>query len=432
MALNFFERLQMHASITIQRATEISAFRELLLLLYTAAGFSTLIANQKYLAWKMLSQCHRSTRIDNFRRVLELWLFKNLNVTYSPRQVNSPQSELTELFGWRLMVLKPKISGAEKGVLLIKFSETLGKLIKHANIEELTRDYTLLVEPSWSGYCDADLMYFSQFKDPIFIESPDQNDFDFLIRLNSNLTPISVGSGDWVDPSIAEPFLSTPKKYDLVMNSHWGKWKRHYALFQAIRGTSLKVALIGFSWGKRSATDIRKLAQYYDVESQIEIFEKISFDKVMEINAQSRFAVLLSLKEGANRAIPEAMFANTPAIVLNETVGGVQKNVSRESGRICKQKDLKLVIQALTSDQPPFTPRKWAIANISHKTSTDFVNSQLRAHAVNNKLPWTKDIAERKNSPELAYSSEADKEELAAANQGLLHYVKTSGAPASL
>ena len=419
------EKLQVFASIATQRIVELPALKELFLFGFGAAGFAALLANRKPLAWKLFSQCHRSTRLDGFKRILEKWLFRNLPVTYAPRIADTPSAELTDLFGWRLMVLKPKISATEKGVLLIKFSETLGKMIKHADIEKLTQDYTLLIEPSWSGYCDADLMYYTQFKDPIFVETPDQGDFEFLIRLNSNLVPLAVGSGDWVDPAIAEPYLSAPKKFDLVMNSHWGKWKRHFALFQAIRGTGLKVALIGFSWDKRSVEDIHKLARYYGVAEQIEIFEKVPFDKVMEINAQSRYAVLLSLKEGANRAIPEAMFANTPAIVLSETVGGVQKNVSRESGRVCKQKDLKFVIQSLTSAPPSFNPRQWAVANISHKTSTEFVNRQLKANAFNNGLAWTTDIVERKNSPELAYANLSDKEDMLPNNQQLSNYVKT-------
>ena len=419
------ERILFALDLLWQKTRESHRLQEISLSALACLGSALILFRKKNTAWTVLSQVHRSTRSTKLRSLVEPWLIRNRYLTFIKTDTTNYASELTQALGWRLMVLKPPISPSEKGVLLIKFSELLHKVAVTFDVKKLLRDYTLLIEPSWSGYCDRDFIYFSQFSDPIFIETPDSSDFDFLSRLNSNLIPLRAGSGDWVDPEIAAPYLSLPKIYDLVMNAHWGRWKRHHVLFNAIKDMDIKVALIGFAWDGRTIKDIKKLAEYYHVLDKLEIFDRIPFTEVMRINAQSRFSILLSRKEGANRSIPEAMFADTPAIVLRETIGGVTKNVSSRSGWVCQEKELREVISAvMRGTRTDFSARQWAIEHISYIKSTDYINRCLMERAIADGNQWTMNIAPRKNSPELTYANPEDPGIFHSHNAALTQYFK--------
>jgi glycosyltransferase involved in cell wall biosynthesis len=351
-----------------------------------------------------------------------------LSASYEARSRERPPS-LARWLGIRIIVLKPKVSPNERGVLLAKFSEMLELIATEMDLVRLFEDYTLVVEPSWSGYCREDLLHFTQFDSEVFIESPEISDFEFLQRLNSNLVPVFLGSGDWVNPELLPERTWTPRKdrpFDVVMNANWAPWKRHYVLFETMSKLhrKMRVALIGFPWNGRTSDDIMALAEHYGVAGQITVFEGVPFEEVLKVNAAAKVAVLLSLKEGANRAIPEALFCGTPALVLQETLGGVAKNVTAESGRIVPQSDFASALDEMLEAPDSFSPRSWALEHISCFKSTSHLNQVLREHALARGEPWTRDIVAKTNRPELAYTSEEDAAAMASHNRALVDYLR--------
>jgi glycosyltransferase involved in cell wall biosynthesis len=328
------------------------------------------------------------------------------------------------------MVLKPKVSEHERGVLLVKFSEMLRMIISDMDLVALLKDYTLVVEPSWSGYCDPDLLYFTQFSTEVFVQAPEIEDFRFLERLNSNLVPVSLGSGDWVNPELIEPSDHgfAERRFDVVMNASWARWKRHYVLFESLRRIrrDVRVALIGFPWEGRTSQDILALARHYGVADQLAIFEAVPFDEVLRVSADAKVAVLLSLKEGANRAIPEALFCGTPALVLQETVGGVAKNVTAESGQVVPEAAFPSALEEMLGIADQFSPRQWAVEHISCFKSTERLNGILEAHALARGERWTRDIVAKSNSPELSYVREKDAVALREHNRELAKYLRSA------
>ena len=70
------------------------------------------------------------------------------------------------------------------------------------DVATVLQHYFLILEPSWSGYTNHNILYFTRFKDqPIIVMSPEKRDYDFLEALGTNLIPVSFGCGDWVNPS---------------------------------------------------------------------------------------------------------------------------------------------------------------------------------------------------------------------------------------
>jgi glycosyltransferase involved in cell wall biosynthesis len=393
------------------------------LAIYMAWGFLQAIAGRRKGAIKALSQVHRTARIHWLRRLVEPYIVANRYAVYL-NLGQLPQTDLKPLFGNRLMVLKAPMDGGEKGVLFVMVNDTIRLLCSGMNLRKLLDDYSLVFEPSWSGYCHPELLEYTRWNGEIFILSAEENDFAFLKRLGSNLVPIDLGPCDWVDPRAAVPYLGNPKEFDIVMNSNWADWKRHYVLFRMLQNAKqrYKVALIGVHWGGKTRADIERLAGFFGVADRIAIFDWIPYEQVMDITCRSKVSILLSLKEGSNRAISESIFCNVPVVVLASHVGGIRKNVVPETGLLAGERHLESAIAQLI--QSGISPREWGLEHISCFKSSERLNLIMKEHALRQGRPWTQDIAFRSNSPESSYASAEDAERLSSWNNGLRDYLR--------
>lgn len=386
-------------------------------------GFAQSLVGKHAKGIKTFCQVHRTTRLRWMRQLVETHIIANRDAIYrEPRPSSCP--DVTFFFGNRLLVLKAPASRGEKGVLFVMFSETFRLLHSCINLEKLLEDYTLVLEPSWSGYCGPDLLDFAREADKIFVLAAEAGDFAFLQRLSSNLIPVGLGPCDWVDPAAAAPYLANPKEFDIVMNSMWASLKRHYVLFRMLAsGTRhYKVALIGTEWLGKTRADIDRLADFYGVADRLTILERIPYEKVMDVTCRSRVSVLLSLKEGSNRAIAESIFCNVPVVVLRNHVGGIKKNVVPQTGLLTDERNLESAITQLLHGS--IHPREWGMEHISCYKSSAKLNAILRDHALSDGRPWTRDIAGRSNSPESTYVCASDAERLRPWNAKLRNYVR--------
>ncbi len=326
------------------------------------------------------------------------------------------------------MVLKAPGPSSEKGVLLVMFSELFTALTRQFSMEALLRDYRLVLEPSWSGYCSDEILQFTVFKDDVYILSPEAGDYEFIKRLRTNLKPLPYGPSDWVNPSLYDQGRGSivEKKYDLVMNSHWGWSKRHHVLFSSLRKLSrdIKVALIGVPWEGRTMDDIKDLAKYFGVEKQLTFYQRIPYLEVMKVTAESKMGILLSLKEGSNRALAECLFCDVPVILLKEHVGGVNKVINSKTGMHATSHELAEAIMHLRNNPGLYQPRKWALENISCLVTTEKLNAFLKESALDAGEPWTQDIVARASSPESRYFDPEDEVRFRKLNRDLSQYCK--------
>ncbi|NNL85302.1 MAG: glycosyltransferase [Myxococcales bacterium] len=377
---------------------------------------------QRSRALSLIFFAHRSARAESVRSRAEAHVSELLPLAHAAS--GSSRASFEEALGGRVLVLKRPKPG-ERGVLFVMFTELFAAIADQVDVQRLLAEYTLVLEPSWSGYCDRDLLFFTQFEEPIFALTAERLDYDFITRLDSNLHPVFIGSGDWVDPSIAEPFIGAEKRYDIVMNAHWGPSKRHRVLFRSLKalGSHCRVALIGGPWEGCDRDAVVELARYFGVREQIEFFERIPYAQVMEVMAAARVCVLLSLKEGANRALPEAMFCDVPVVLLKEYVGGCQKNVVPETGVIVPQADLTATLKRMIRGEGAFRPRRWALQNIACVKSGERLNEIVKADAQQRGFPWTEDLAPHKNAPESRYLHEDDERRLAPFNDDLRRFL---------
>lgn len=101
----------------------------------------------------------------------------------------------------------------EKGALVLKYNQNFRLFRLCVDVASVLKHHVLILEPSWSGYANFDILYFTRFTDqPIIIMAADKSDFEFIKRLETNLIPVHIGASDWVHPLIFRP-LANEKNY---------------------------------------------------------------------------------------------------------------------------------------------------------------------------------------------------------------------------
>ena len=248
----------------------------------------------------------------------------------------------------------------------------------------------------------------------VIVESQFGPDYDFVEQLGGNMHAVSLGAGDWVDPDLFSDGRTEAKDYDLVMVASWLSLKRHKTLFAALQSlghSRLKVALVGYPFGGRTVDDIRKEAAARGVLHMLDFHESVPPASVSRILRRSKVCVMLTKREGANKAIYEALFSNVPIIVSESNWGVNREHVNAETGIFSADDALASAIDWMTEKYATFTPRAWAIANTGYPVATKRLNDYIRALALENGEVWTKDIYAKKNTPNARYVHTSDRDE---------------------
>lgn len=310
-----------------------------------------------------------------------------------------------------LLVLKPWISEREKGVLLVQYDESVCKMASVFDLQWLARRYRIVVEPSTCGYQNPFFFLLYGLETSVLFESQYRRDYDYIKGLGGNFHTSRLGAGDWVDSSLFMPGMEEEKRYDLVMVANWLSFKRHRLLFRSlapIRDKIGKIALVGYPAGGRTKENIMDEARQYNVADKLEIFEKVPPAQVAEVIRSSRFGLLLSRKEGANRGIYECFFSNVPIILSASNMGVNRDHVNEKTGMVVEDQGLTEGLLRMREGYAAFTPRAWAEKNTGYVNATRMLNEQLRWIALTEGEEWSHDIFTKKNMPTAMYALEAE------------------------
>jgi glycosyltransferase involved in cell wall biosynthesis len=310
-----------------------------------------------------------------------------------------------------LMIVKPydPVTG-ERGVLMIKYSEAILALPAIFDLGALASRYMIVIEPSSWGYQDGRFLLYLGSDLDVLVQSPRQADYDFIDKLQNNLVPVRVGAGEWGDPTVFRP-RETAKQanYDAVMVAAWDPLKRHEVFFRAAaqlkreRGRALRFALVGYNLGW-TRKPIESLLRQYDLQDDCTVREDIPHEEVARVLADSKMSLLLSQREGANKAIYESMFCDTPVIVYRHQCGINLDHVNARTGMLAADDELADAMLYVLGHSAAFDPRGWAMENAGYPNATTKINLALSKLARHRGLPWTRDIVAKKNAPNLRYA----------------------------
>ncbi len=297
------------------------------------------------------------------------------------------------LLGTRLLVLKSARKN-EKGIILIDYSFAFPLVAKLFDLDQIANRYHIVLEPSWSGYCDFDILCYSKLDSPVFVEAYEPRDSRLITTFRSNLIPVSTSANWWVDYRIMRPLPAIRKDCDVVMVASWARFKRHARFFAALaklrrRGRRLRATLIGYPSDCRMA-DIMQEAAYFGVLDQLEFFEWLQPDEVNYQLNRSKVNIIWSRREGVNRVIIEGMFANVPCILREGFNYGYRyPYVNAATGRFATEATLPEVMLELLECYGQYTPRDWVMEHINCQKGTEIIGSAVRDVALGLGEAWT-------------------------------------------
>ena len=327
-----------------------------------------------------------------------------------------------------LMILKGFVPETnEKGVIMIHYTDSIGKLASNFNIYAMSKQYRFVVEPSHWGYQNVYFLIFCGLDTDVIIEAPYKPDYDFIVSFNKNFFPLRLGAGDWVNSDIFYCEKYVERIYDLVMLGSWGAIKRHSVLLRALTHidacNKIKVALIGYAHGGRTKNDIIKQATSLGLDKSLIVYDNISAEMVARILRQSKIHVLLSKSEGANRAIYEGLMSGNVIILTSENRGVNRDVINSNTGYISSDEELPTIIEMAIKNYDNFDTATWALKNTGYKISSKRLNDFIREIAISRGEQWTIDIAQKINQPNNLYANENDRIRLNKEYERLVNYL---------
>ena len=307
----------------------------------------------------------------------------------------------------RLIIVSPPTKN-QKGVLLIKYNNYFIYFEKIFDLNKLYQRYIIILEPSFSGYFSPSILVFLKYDIPIIIQAYENEDYQFLKNLNTNLIPVKVGANFWVNPSIFFP-KKIKKKFDIIMVAIWADFKRHYRLFEAIKKSkykkSLNICLVGKPY-PHSKDHIKNLSKFYNVFNNLTFYENIHQQELNDLYNQSKVCLLLSKKEGLNKSIIEAMYANTPSFILKGfNYGQKYEYINYKTGGFINDKQLHIFLDTIKHNflTTEYNPNEWIKKNVSYHVGTQKLIEALNNIEKKHKIFINKQLEYKVNDPECNY-----------------------------
>lgn len=294
-----------------------------------------------------------------------------------------------------------------KGVILITFSHTFSYFLRHRNWSQLNRNFAFILEPSWAGYADPDILAFAQRAEHCVIQASEIKDRVLMNSIFPGVPCIDTGASNWIDDMYFDrgKFNSSNKEFDAVYVANLNPIKR---VFRAIDlawevskfNKNVKIAIVCAGWGSGSFEDLNDHIKKRKLDNNLFLYKGMPQERLMNLVIKSKCSILLSLKEGSNRVLFESMFLDVPVICLSENVGVNKSYINAETGLLVSDSLLSRALVYMSANYGKFSPRKWAINNISPEVTTNKLSQ-----VINNNFPEevNSNLLVKVNSPEVSY-----------------------------
>jgi glycosyltransferase involved in cell wall biosynthesis len=295
----------------------------------------------------------------------------------------------------RSILLKPRISPEERGVLLVSFEHELAKLATLASLSELEKEYAIVFLPTWQPFYSAPLFAFAaRARRPYWIMPSSQEDQVLCADFGPLCRPLPFQASSWVSHAQYTQ-RHIDKTIDLLMLANFGSYKRHWRLFEALPDLpqSLRVVLAGRPFGGRTAATLRAEADAFGVSERFEIREDPSDHEIAMLLASARVFCALSHREGSYIAIAEALMAGTPVAMFADAVVGSREYIRPQTGWFLDpQRALGPQLLKCLERAAELQPRAWAETHISAEVNGPRLNAILRQDAERGGEVWTRDL----------------------------------------
>jgi len=295
------------------------------------------------------------------------------------------------------VVLKRYLGPRERGVVFISFEYQWVRLAQLPNLKEFAERYILVLAPSWSPpHCLETTLFPALYPDRLLSTISNEEDLRILPRLSSNLSAAPLLASHWVQPELYKPVPFSEKDIDLVMVANFSVYKRHFALFRALRDMpgSVRVVLVGRPLAGRTTETLLQEAAAFGVAGRFELMVNVSDEALGTTLARSKVSVILSRQEGSCVAVAESILADTPVGLYADARVGSRMFINASTGRLFQHHNLGAQLMDFIANAAGYAPRRWALKNgLTCFDSTKVLNVALKREALAAGEEWTEDIA---------------------------------------
>ncbi|HEX9565326.1 MAG TPA: glycosyltransferase [Gemmatimonadaceae bacterium] len=294
------------------------------------------------------------------------------------------------------VVLKAPGSNGEKGVLYSSFEYNWLRIAKSPGALEFFRDYYLVGASSWSPPDYASFAHLAGLsEDPAFIGISNLADVAAYRMMAPVIEPVPIMACDWVNPDYYQPKARADRRIDILMVANWLPFKRHWLLFEALRHLprNLSVVLVGRDGEGRTEKEIRAEARAFGVRQDLELHTNIDIERVTSLQCDARISLLFSAREGSCVAPVEGFFADTPVGMMEDCHVGSKAYINNQTGTLFGRTGLGRQLREFLDSADRYTPRRWALDNVTCHLTSRRLNDQLAGYARARHQPWTVDIA---------------------------------------
>ncbi|HVK99997.1 MAG TPA: glycosyltransferase [Dongiaceae bacterium] len=405
-----------------------------------------ILAGKNELAFKIASNLYRTgwAGSDRLGRDFALHFFKRTNIgqelvrnaitNIQPLpQTQKFFSKPEEMLNGIISVLKSP-NGQEKGALLLNYSYYFLLFMKHYDVNAIMERYNIILEPSWAGFCEMDILAYGQLSHPAYLMVYEDRDRRFIDSLNLSLITLPIGPSWFVNHNkFVAPDSNVKRDIDVIMVASWARFKRHRHFFKGLaelksRGQKLNIVLVGYPVDLQQS-EIRALAAQHGVEDMLTIYEWIQPSEVAALLQRSKINIIWSKFEGNNRAIIEGMFSGTPAILREgHNYGEHYDFINDATGCFANERNLADTILKMVQSPNQFSPRKYVMENRNCESATQIMNRIMRENELKAGRPWTTDLAVKVNELHgMHYLHEEDKNRFDEDYAALAEYIYLKG-----
>lgn len=293
-------------------------------------------------------------------------------------------------------IIKPYVSPAEKGVLLVSFENQLRSILDSGLCGAILERYHIIFIPSWTGLYSPELFRLASFAgtEPVFVMPVHSHERALVENLGDNCHPLPFNAASWVNASF---FDGAPLERDIdcLMVANFAGFKRHWLLFKALSGLpkNITATCVGVPLGSRTADSIRVEAREYGVEDRVTVVEDPSQEELRCYFRRAKMFCAMSFREGSFISVAESLMAGTPVLMFRNAHIGTKSLINENTGALVGSiSDLRHNILELMKFNEHQRVRQTSVDTISAQANSRKLNEMLKDWSVSSGREWSHNL----------------------------------------
>ena len=296
----------------------------------------------------------------------------------------------------RTVMVKAPGDNGEKGVLITYFEYNFQRLLDGiADYREFSDRYSVIYSTSWSPtsyHLLANLL--AETPGPVFVQACNYEEVPGLNAFHPRVRCLATLPCDWLQPDLYQPRPFAERDIDILVVSNWAPFKRHWALFNALRDLpeNLRIVCVGQPEVGHSVKTLQAMQRLLGARQEIEFLQSIPIEQVTDLQCRAKVSAIFSRREGCCVAATESLMAGAALALVKGACIGPLAYVNERTGFTLDDHRLAEGLRTALAHAHERRPREYAIERLSCEVSARKLNNLLKREASAEGRPWTRDI----------------------------------------